>query len=152
MRLGKAKKYYVVDQVQGGLWNQIGAFTSKVSAERFRKGLPRTRVVYAWPASYSHPAERDRGRFAARSDEARSRGPSSQALYQVRAKGALSAKRNFTNYGDAQRYAWDLLGKGRTRVAMIYVRHFMDKEDRFGFSKRMEAWTIGKSGKFKHSY
>ena len=87
-----------------------------------------------------------------RRDEYARRGPPSLALYQVRAKGARGAKRNFPNYADAQRYAWDLLRSGRTRVAMIYVRHFIDRENRFGYGKRMEAWMIGKSGRFKHAY
>ena len=54
-RVGEPQKYYVVEQEQAGLWNQIGKFAVKAAAERFREVVPgRTRVVYTYPSSYDY--------------------------------------------------------------------------------------------------
>lgn len=68
----KARKYYVVDQAQRGLWQQVGRFYSREDAERFRGSLGgRTRIVHTYPSSFSAPAERDRRMSAARRRRAR---------------------------------------------------------------------------------
>jgi hypothetical protein len=57
---GKARKYYVVEQVQRGSWEQVGHFTTKLSAESFRTKLSgRTRVLHTWPSHSVAAAHRD---------------------------------------------------------------------------------------------
>lgn len=54
-RGGPARKYYVVDQVQSGLWVEVGHFAARSAAERFQSGLAgRTRIKYTYPST-SHP-------------------------------------------------------------------------------------------------
>jgi hypothetical protein len=55
-RGGPARRYYVVDQVQGGHWVQVGHFATKQSAEHFRAGLHgKTRIVHTFPSGHDHP-------------------------------------------------------------------------------------------------
>jgi hypothetical protein len=55
---GRARKYYVVDQVQAGHWQQVGHFYRKEDAVQFAKEIGgRTKVTYTWPAQ-DHPALR----------------------------------------------------------------------------------------------
>jgi len=71
MTTGKARKYYIVEQAQGGLWNQVGHFTTKPAAERFRTGLSgRTRVVHTWPSAHDHPAQHPNARGGALDEHA----------------------------------------------------------------------------------
>lgn len=75
----KARKYYVVDQAQGGLWQQVGKFYSREDAERFRARVPgRTRIVHTYPSYADAPVAADRGR-------SRRRDP--QQLYAVTGYG-----------------------------------------------------------------
>jgi hypothetical protein len=56
--MSKTKRYYNVDQVQNGLWYQVGHFHSKLAAERFRQALSgRTRIKKTWPG-HDYPAVR----------------------------------------------------------------------------------------------
>lgn len=58
MAKGKARKYYVVEQVQDGLWHQVGHFATKYAAAQFRGTLDgRTQIIHTWP-SYDVPARR----------------------------------------------------------------------------------------------
>lgn len=51
---GKARKYYVVDQVQGGLWYQVGHFHYKADAQKFQSALSgKTRIKKTYPASHN---------------------------------------------------------------------------------------------------
>jgi hypothetical protein len=57
-RGGPAKKYYVVDQVQGGLWVQVGHFYWKGEAERFQATLGgKTRIKHTFPSGHDHPPQ-----------------------------------------------------------------------------------------------
>lgn len=65
----KARKYYVVDQEQGGLWQQVGKFYSREDAERFRARVPgRTRIVHTYPSYTDTPVAADRARRRSRRD------------------------------------------------------------------------------------
>ncbi len=56
--MARARKYYVVDQAQNGLWYQVGKFSTRASAERFRKTLNgQTRIVHTYPSGYDYPAK-----------------------------------------------------------------------------------------------
>jgi hypothetical protein len=49
--LPRSRKYYVVNQAQGGLWHQVGFFWWKAEADRFRAKVPgQTRVVHTLPS------------------------------------------------------------------------------------------------------
>jgi hypothetical protein len=55
-RGGPARKYYVVDQVQNGLWVQVGHFATKQAAEQFQAKLHgQTRIHHAFPSGHDHP-------------------------------------------------------------------------------------------------
>jgi len=60
--------------------------------------------------------------------------------------GASAPTQRFSTYGDAQRYAWDAL-RGGFADSETVIKIRTDRGDR-----PMEFWTIGSSGKFKHSY
>lgn len=63
-RGGPARKYYVVDQVQGGTWVQVGHFATKVAAEQFRAKLGgKTRVVHTFPGGHDHPPLSEEARY-----------------------------------------------------------------------------------------
>ena len=54
-RRGEARKYWIVEQEQYGLWAQVGHFHDKGAAERFRKTVPgRTQIVHAYPSAHDH--------------------------------------------------------------------------------------------------
>jgi hypothetical protein len=58
MARGKAKRYYVVDQVQNGLWTQVGYFYHKRDAEDLLWRLSGTsRIVRTFPSGYNHEAK-----------------------------------------------------------------------------------------------
>lgn len=45
------QRYYLVDQVQDGQWEQVGHFVSRAGAERLQKLLPgRSRIIYGYPS------------------------------------------------------------------------------------------------------
>ena len=59
-RRGEARRYYVVDQLQHGQWEQVGHFTSRAAADKFRSKVPgRTRVVHTFPSSHNYPVLRE---------------------------------------------------------------------------------------------
>lgn len=48
----RARRYHVVDQVQKGLWQQVGYFLDKQDAERMRGNLSgETRIVHTYPSA-----------------------------------------------------------------------------------------------------
>jgi hypothetical protein len=52
-RGGPARKYFVIDQVQNGQWEQVGHFSTRAAAEKFRERLEgRTRIGHGFPKGH----------------------------------------------------------------------------------------------------
>ncbi len=110
MKAAKAHKYYCVDQVQNGQWEQVGAFTTKESAKRFQASLAgRTKVTRTWPTSSVHP------HFKSHMNEATGKKrPLSRAKANVAARRRRKLRRyaigaaTFQSHAQAKTYAREI--------------------------------------------
>ena len=134
---GNPRGLDVGDAVQ--LRHEPGTFGTIARFERNAYGEPRG---YAWidvPGAEPRRVETHALRARGRANAARDR--SSEGAYEVEGK-------KFASYGDAQRHAQDLLRRGTATRAVIRVQGLGPRAPWFD----REAWTIGRTGKFKHDY
>lgn len=88
-RGGPARKYWIVEQSQYGLWAQVGRFHSKAAAERFAAKVPgKVQVVHAYPSGHNHPVQKGVGTTEAR----RAPRGAPDPLEQAKAAGAAYAE------------------------------------------------------------
>ena len=62
-RPSDSHKYYIVEQMQNGLWMQVGFFYWKGAAERFKAKVPgRSRIIHTWISStHNYPVLNESG-------------------------------------------------------------------------------------------